>query len=63
MSKVRDLISAEIDRLKALKQSAQVQIGQTRVLLETQKATLDSINNDIDDFKGAFKSLGGGDHG
>ena len=61
MSKVRDLISAEIDRLKAVKQSVQLQIDQTRSLLETQKGTLDSINNDIDDFKNAFRRLGGGE--
>ena len=61
MSKVRDLISAEIDRLKAVKQSVQLQIDQTRSLLETQKGTLDSINNDIDDFKNAFRQSWGGE--
>jgi len=61
MSKVRDLISAEIDRLKGVKQSVLAQIDQTRALLDTQKQTLGVLNQDIDDYKAAFKHLGGGD--
>ena len=58
MSKVRDLISAEIDRLQVLKQSVQGQVDQTRGLLDTQKATLAQINTDLDDYRSAFKYLG-----
>jgi len=60
MTKIRALISAEINRLQALKESVQAQIETTRTLLQTQKGTLDTINQDIDDARAAFKQLGGG---
>ena len=57
-SKVRDMISAEIERLQTLKTSTQALLSQQRMAVQTTKDLLDSINAELDECRAAFTCLG-----